>query len=215
MNKQEYLNALARALHKLPPYEREEALRYYSEYISDSGDEAAAIAKLPHPNTLAAQITAEYAANNMQGTTKSERKSGTRTALLVIMSIFAAPIALPLAAALVAVAFALLMALFAVGMALGAVLLAIVVTFGALLIAFVAGGIASFYLGITMLFTNFATGIFFIGAGLVLGGIALLCYAPFIKSIKNVAMSFSATIKRMFVGTMHYIKKKLGGKRYE
>ena len=62
MNRNDYMAALRRALSILPEEERASALRYYEEYFDDAGpeNEGRVIADLGDPQTVAAQILADY-----------------------------------------------------------------------------------------------------------------------------------------------------------
>ncbi|MCL2882739.1 MAG: DUF1700 domain-containing protein [Coriobacteriia bacterium] len=165
MNKTEFLEQLRRKLKNLPPDEVNEALSYYEEYFSDAGpeNEAATIAELGSPAEVAAGIISDYAIKDVSG---DEGKKSTGSSLsviwIVILGIFASPIALPLAIAAVAVIMVLLISVFAVFLSLAASA-----------IALIASGLVALICGVVVMFQSFASGIFFIGTGLVtiaLGG---------------------------------------------
>lgn len=93
MNREEYMAALEKHLRKLPRDERENALVYYNEYFDDAEpeNEDRVIGELGSPAKLAAQLRSEYA---LKGNEQEKKKMP--VVLIVILSIFAAPIALPL-----------------------------------------------------------------------------------------------------------------------
>lgn len=165
MNKTEFLEQLRRKLKNLPPDEANEALSYYEEYFSDAGpeNEAATIAELGSPAEVAAGIISDYAIKDVSGDgDKKSTGSSLSVIWIVILGIFASPIALPLAIAAVAVIMALLISVFAVFLSLAASA-----------IALIASGLFALICGAIVMFQSFASGIFFIGTGLVtiaLGG---------------------------------------------
>ena len=120
MTQQEFLRALARKLRGLPQTEREDALRYYSEYLQDAdlapGADVTPLVGTPEEcarGILADSLIRQEQAGNV--------KSGWRSFWLVLLGIFAAPVALPLAIValvLVIVVFALLLSFFVTGAAL-------------------------------------------------------------------------------------------------
>ena len=119
MTQAQFLRALARRLRGLPEAEREEALRYYKEYMADAGLERGAdVTKLVGtPEQAARGLLADSLIRQER---EANMKSGWQSFKLVLLGIFAAPVALPLAIAafvLVIVVFAVLAALFVSGVA--------------------------------------------------------------------------------------------------
>ena len=119
MTQAQFLRALARRLRGLPEAEREEALRYYKEYMADAGLERGAdVTKLVGtPEQAARGLLADSLIRQER---EANMKSGWQSFKLVLLGIFAAPVALPLAIAafvLVIVMFAVLAALFVSGVA--------------------------------------------------------------------------------------------------
>lgn len=64
MSKNEFLNELRRELAFLSPEELSDAIDYYDEYISDSGDEETALWELGSPKRVAEDIRREYYSKN-------------------------------------------------------------------------------------------------------------------------------------------------------
>lgn len=64
MNKNEFLNELRRELAFLSPEELSDAIDYYDEYISDSGDEETALWELGSPKRVAEDMRREYYGKN-------------------------------------------------------------------------------------------------------------------------------------------------------
>ena len=154
MNKNEYLQELRERLKRLPQEDIDNAVSFYQEYLDDAGaeNEEETIRALGTPEAVAMKIIGEYAVKDA----KQEKKKGNSPLWIVILAIFASPIALPLA-------FALFMVILALG-----------IVFFALSFAGVMVGIA----GIISLFGSFwafsvsaANGIYYLGLSLLAIGI--------------------------------------------
>ncbi|MDR1712731.1 MAG: DUF1700 domain-containing protein [Coriobacteriales bacterium] len=201
MDRNTYLQQLEAALASLPANERQDALAFYAEYLDDAGPQglAAALESLGSPSQLAAQIKAESAIRGLsappaipqpqpQVATVApqpvKQASPWKTVWIVILAIFAIPVGIPLLIVLAAVIFAVLAVLFAVLIALAATVVGIF-----------AGGILSIVAGFILLFSSFATGLFYMGSGLLVLGLALLFGWLFWKLggllIKGVAKLFN------------------------
>jgi uncharacterized membrane protein len=128
MTKKEYLARLGYKLRALPENERRDAIEYYDSYLSDAQDEAAAIAALGTPEEAAANIIVNRAAQGGGSGEERSRTSGIKTALVVILAIFALPVGLPIVIALAATAFALYVTLLAVVFSVGVTGLAVAAT---------------------------------------------------------------------------------------
>ena len=159
MTKVTYLNQLDRCLSRLPFEERQAALRYYVEYFDDAGveNEQKVLNELGSPQSVAAQILADYAVKETGSS--QPMKKGMSTVWIVILAIFAAPIALPLALAVVMIVFALFMVLFA--LLIAAVVIAL-------------GGVALLGSGFAVITQSMSTTIAFLGAGLACCGLGIL-----------------------------------------
>ena len=170
MTKAKYLNQLDRKLRAMPDNERRDALEYYDGYLSDAGDEAAAMARLGSPAEVAANILVSHAAKEPAPgeTGQSAGKTGAKgfkIAWMVALAIFALPVGLPLVIALAAIAFTLIFSLLAIVLATGATILAFLFTGAVGLILFpmivpqdagialflLGGGLASLGLGILLI----------------------------------------------------------------
>lgn len=193
MSKEEFLSQLRKKLKKLPPDDLNDALEYYEEYLEDAGaeNEAAAIAAWGSPDRVASQITADYAVKQM-GENPSAKK-GLSTVWIVVLAIFASPIAIPVAAV---IALAMLIVVMAVGI--------VIVCFYAAAVTVALVGAASFILGICLLFQSFQTAIFYIGAGLFFAGagVAIFLFSVWFskKSFNVIAKIFSKFISRRKAG---------------
>ncbi|MDR1689100.1 MAG: DUF1700 domain-containing protein [Clostridiales bacterium] len=160
MTKAEYLSQLEQKLRGLPQNEINDALDYYDGYLSDAQEyEDGAIENLGSPAEAAAQILADYVVKNPR---PASRKSGIGTMWSIILAVWAVPVGLPIAIAVVSVAFSLLI-----------VMLSLIVTFGATGAALILAGIV--YL-ITVPFiaaSHFASAVLFTGVAFFAAGVGI------------------------------------------
>ena len=174
MSREDFLLKLRKCLKRLPQEEIDSAVSYYAEYLDDVGveNEATAIAALGNPYQIASQITAEYAVKDMQAAPSA--KKGLATVWVVLLAVFASPIAVPIALALACVALALVIVIFSLILSLAAVAF-----------SFVVSGIACFVVGVCVIVQSPATCLFYIGVGLFLLGAGVLCGLAVIKLSKK------------------------------
>ena len=127
MTKDAFLQALAAGLQSLSREEREEALRYYREYIEDAVDagrsEEEVIASLDAPGEIALGLARDAAFTRAA---EKPTPRNTSKALVAVFGILSLPIALPIAIALIAVAVSVLAAAFAAAVAILAAIVAVV-----------------------------------------------------------------------------------------
>lgn len=177
MNKMQFLNDLSRRLRGLPKEDYDDAMNYYTEYFMDAevDDEADVIPMVGKPEEVARKILDDALVQQIEpersgsdegvgykGKEKS-KKSVRKIVWLTVLSIFAAPIALPLAIAAAALVFSLAIAAFSVVFAIGA-------SFVALLISGIVIIPGIFWAG------NIAQGILILGISLVAVAISLLLF---------------------------------------
>lgn len=165
MNRQEFFRQLEDQLKKVPHEEALAALEYYREYFDEAGEENEedVLRELGTPERIVSQIRAEIAMKNLNKEEAPSVKKGISAIWLVILAIFAAPIALPLAIAAVAVVAALSIAA-----------LAIVLSLVVAVVAMFCSGIFAVGVGIAYLFSSFSAGLCAVGVGLVTLGITVL-----------------------------------------
>lgn len=164
MSREEYLRALSRELRRLPKDEYEKAMDYYVEYFEEAGQEKEQeiIKDLGSPKDVAAQIIMDAAMERMDKPQKS-MKRGLSTVWMVVLAVCAAPIALPLAIGILAMAGGVLVTA-------GALLLcALLVEAGA-----VAAGVVAVVGGIVLLFSHPLSALTVTGMGLFMIGISIL-----------------------------------------
>lgn len=164
MSREEHLRALSRELRRLPKDEYEKAMDYYVEYFEEAGPEKEQeiIKDLGSPKDVAAQIIMDAAMERMDKPQKS-MKRGLSTVWMVVLAVCAAPIALPLAIGILAMAGGVLVTA-------GALLLcALLVEAGA-----VAAGVVAVVGGIVLLFSHPLSALTVTGMGLFMIGISIL-----------------------------------------
>ena len=160
MNRREFIEELKRRLRKLPYDEIKEAIDYYEGYFDDAGEEneQAVLAELGSPAAVASQIIADFAVKEAE--IDKPVKKNWRSTWLVILALFASPIAVPIALAVGAVVLALIISL-----------LAVLISFFAAGVSIVAGGLASAAAGVFVIFQSVPTTMLYFGVGLILLGI--------------------------------------------
>ena len=184
MNRQDFIAALRKELSKLPPEEIADATEFYEEYFDEVLDnldvsgmtdeeaegarakkEAELVQEIGSPKTIANQIKAEYASKILEG---SDAETGSRPSVghklsavwWVIIGICSAPVSIPVAIGIICALCGVLTGM--VGLIIG--------IFAAIAALF-AGSIAAIAVGISSMPVSPATGVMFIGGGLM--GIAL------------------------------------------
>lgn len=198
MDKQTFLRRLEEGLRQLPPEEREDILAYHREYFQDAGpeQEAKVIQELGDPDLLARRLLSEYGEQPPASTPppppsqpqpeapKKKRPSGV---LVAILAVLAAPIALPLAAALGAVAIVLAVAALSVALALMAVIVGVLVT-----------GFALVALGFSGLLLYPPAALVVLGAGLVCCGLGLFGVMPVVRLIQAMFRGLASLFRKAF-----------------
>ncbi len=164
MNRNEFLKELEKRLLYIPAEDRQDALEYYDEYISDMGlsDDDDVIEKLGTPKDVARNIIDECTQKHIEKVKEEKTVKNKATVLwLSILGILSLPVSLPLAIAVIAIAFAFLM-----------VIIALMFAAFVCSIAWVIGGIVALFIGIFV--PGFGQKILTIGVGLALLGAGLL-----------------------------------------
>ena len=141
MNKQEYLDALRRALVQMPSEERERQLAYYDELISDMCEdgmsEAEAASRLGEPNAVAQELLAALPLWALVKTRVSP--GGGFSPLVIALLILGFPLWFPLLTAVGAVLLSLIITLWTLFIAYAAVVFALLASAVALTIALPLG----------------------------------------------------------------------------
>lgn len=190
MNKDKFIEELKRKLKRLPKEEVDNIITYYLDYFEDADKgESEVLKELGDPSEIASQILSEYAFNS---DVENNKKNNANKILLVILSIFAAPIALPLAIAAIVVLFAMVLVI-------GALLLSLTI----ITLAFMLSGVITSIAGALVIVQGPATGVLYIGIGLasigigILSGLAIRNLSPKVYTfMKNTTMRLVSKINK-------------------
>lgn len=164
MNKTEYMKILSKKLRHLPKEDYDRAIEYFEEYFAEAGseNEQQAIQDLGSPEEAARELIMNLAEQNVSEPPKTVKR-GMSAVWIGILGVCAAPIALPLALAIVILIACVFLVV--------AVCLLSVLIEG---ISVAAGGIINIVAGIAILFRAFGDGLCNLGVGLICFGAGLL-----------------------------------------
>lgn len=195
MNKEEFLKTLDQNLSKLPDEEREAALQYYEEYLYEAGseNELETIKRLGNPTQIAKQLMADFVAKEIE-TKPLKAKQSFQAFWIVIVALFASPIAFPIAISIAAVAFAAIVTV-----------MTILFTISLVTVVFLVTSLVLGITGIMKLFIHPATAAVSIGASCVLLGFGILASVLIYVIVRNVI----PTIMKKIIEICHKAK---GGK---
>lgn len=104
MNKEKFMLMLEKKLKKLPDEERKTALTYYEEYFAEAGkeNESQVIEELGDVSQITSQIMANFVIKESNSIENHKNfKHSISIVWLIILAIFASPIALPIALVLI------------------------------------------------------------------------------------------------------------------
>lgn len=185
MNKEEFLQQFKKNLINISDTEKEDAVRYYTEYFEEAGEEneQKVIEELGSPVMLARKLSAEAAikdinidnvginvhqVNSAANEEKKDRKShegmwGNVFTIVLLLCSF--PIWLPLSIVAAVLVFVVILIAF--------IFVFCIVIVGA---ALVVSGTAGVLAGFAALFVRFINGITVIGAGLFMAGLGALVF---------------------------------------
>ena len=186
MNKQQFMQELENCLRHLPADDRSDALEYYSEYIDDLGllDSDDVCSRLGTPKDVARTIIAQTTERRLAEQTEKKTVRGSGSIIwLVILGIFASPIALPIA------------------ISIAVIIIALLITVGSVLLSFFIAGAAMVFAGIFCALFSFFTGtvaqVFVcIGAGLFITGLGLLIVMGTVALTRLIARGISSLLSK-------------------
>ena len=188
MNKHTFLKQLNKALKPLPKEDREDAILYYKEYFEEMGvgDNDEISGQVASPKEAAKEIITNCTKKHLEN---KEPKGGIKNHLttiwMIILGIFAAPIAFP-------VALILFILIFCVG----------IVLFCLVLAAFCASAgmvVAGIFLFTGIFFApNFAQGLVLCGLALVSFSLGIIIMGGFVQLIYLCIRGIIALFKKLF-----------------
>ncbi|MGL4372404.1 MAG: DUF1700 domain-containing protein [Turicibacter sp.] len=164
MNRTQFIEELSKKLKRLPQEEIDNALSFYEEYFDEAGIDSQqdVLKELETPSIIASQLLTEYAFKE-EVVEVSVPKKGISSVWFIVLAIFAAPIALPLA-------FALVMVI----LAMAIVVVSLIFAFSMVTLAFFIAGISIAFAGASVMTQGFWTSIMFMGLGFIFIGLSLL-----------------------------------------
>ncbi|WP_057876608.1 DUF1700 domain-containing protein [Liquorilactobacillus aquaticus] len=186
-DKESYLKELEGYLEPLTPEEANDAIDFYGEYIEDANLQTKKEIeyKLGNARQLSRKILADYSIkadeDNRQNNRKSTPQSNSKMIWMIILVIISAPMTLGIGGVvlLMIMCAALVVAIMTV------VLLATLIILMAVCI----------YTGVLLLFTHLATGIFYLGIGIIALG-CLMVVLPVLYWICSVVIQILANFAR-------------------
>jgi uncharacterized membrane protein len=160
MNTREYIEELKIHLRKLPDEDREDAIAYYFEYLTEAGPGGAeeAMARLGTPAQLAAGIRADRAMEQLED---GDANLGEGVSAVWRAGVAAIPrtiLAVLVTAIVIVIFFAIIITLFAVSVGL------------------IGGGIGGLVLGAMFLSVSISSAVFLFGCALIIGAGGFLLF---------------------------------------
>lgn len=163
MNKAEYIKELDKRLKYIPKEDRQDAIEYYTELMSDMGvDESEDVAaRLGSPKEVAKKILDECTQKHVKAYEENKTAKGRATVVwLSILGVLSLPVSLPLAIAVFAIAFAIIVSLIAIYLSLVVTAIALVVEgLVSLVVMWLAPGVAEMMVVLGMGLTSLALGV--------------------------------------------------------
>lgn len=205
MDREKYLNELESYLSLLKPEERADAIIFYSEYIEDAGltTREQIEEKLGTPRQLGRKILADHSIKMSQDEVNEQKiatpRSNIKMIWLILLALLASPFVLGAGGLLVGFLILILFAIVGVIFVLGVLFCAGVVVMGSLI-----------YTGIALLFTSWATGIFYLGLGLLALGV-LLVILPIFYWMMKVILQGIGNFSRYLYNEFSKRRKQKGG----
>ena len=138
------------------------------------------------PASVASKILADFAVKDLTNHPNSAKK-GLSAVWLIVLAIFASPIAIPLLIAVGALTFGLIVT--------GA---ALAFSFFVFIFSLIIGGITSIIGGFTIITQHVPSALFFVGIGLAISGVGLLLFLPLLSTVKNASIALAKLLKKLF-----------------
>lgn len=169
-DQQKYLKELTDYLSPLKDADRDDALEFYEEYLDDAGlDTITAIEeKLGTPRQLSYKILADYSIKDNDESTQDRRPASAHSSWRTFWWILVAIVTSPLT-------FGFSILLLCLLIAAGGVAFGLIVAVIAIVLSIAGIAVASTYIGIGLIATAPFSGLFYLGIGLSLIGLFLIC----------------------------------------
>lgn len=197
MTRNEYLNRLSGRMRRFPKEDYDIAMEYFIEYFEEAGpeNEQQAIADLGTPEDAADAIIRDLAYRQLD--TPPEKQGIRRrisTVWIIILAIFASPIALPLAIVGCAMLFALLATIFS-----------ILVSAAVVVLCSAGVSVVTVFAGIWILFQSPFDGLTTLGAGLAGIGLSIVLSYAAVWLCRKLVLLLIRLFKKLVKkgGTLH------------
>lgn len=198
---EQYFTEVESYLTGVPASEQEEMLQFYKEQVIESGMTVSEMeAKYGTPKQFARTIRLEYFMDMDDAliddtlTPQERTKQRTRMIWLIVLGLFASPILIPVAIAV----------LFIIAMGLFFFICALLGIYG-MVVGTLAGGVASLVFGGMLLTQSIPTAIFFMGLGLLLTGLTI--------AVTPIVLNLTRWMFEMFVKFMKWIGRRFVSRR--
>jgi len=188
MNKEDFIRKLEQNLKHIPKEDREDAIQYYTEYFEemDADENQDITGELGNPEDIAKEIIANCTEKHIE---EQKEKGGIKNSAtviwMIILAIFASPVAIPLALAAIVVFIAFLVVLFAL-------VFTVVCTGGALTVSGVLVFSAIFFA------PGMAQKLVCLGLSLILAGLGVIILIASIKLGELCIRGIAALFKQIF-----------------
>ena len=203
MNREKYLAELEEYLQPLTPEERADAIMFYSEFIDDAGLETRSQIeeRLGTPRQLSRKVLADYSIKTTDEEVKYQRtatpQSNVKMIWLILLALLASPFLLGFGGIMIAVLIGILALLAGLVFGAGVILCAGVVVMGLLI-----------YIGVAMLFSSWAVGLFYLGLG-------LLVVIPLVYWLIRLILQGIANFSKYLYDKLSKKRKEKGGSDHE
>ncbi len=188
MNKNDFITTLKRRLKHLPKEDFEDAIAYYTEYLEEMGVDAQSdvTSKLGTPEDAAREIIANCTEKHINNQKEKGSIKNSTIIRMTILAILASPIAIPLAAAAIAL-LAVILCTFII----------LILTLGFMGVALAGSGILLF---ISILFAvGIAQKLVCCGLGFLFLGVGILLMLATILLSRSYACAIAALFQKMFI----------------
>lgn len=195
MTSNEYFKEFSKEISRLDADDYATALEYFQDYADDAGLTTGEqlVAQFGTPKQLAIKVLADHAVNDESKQTKgpvdtkAKVRKNNNQIWLIILAIFSAPVAIPLAIGLVAALIGMIIAIIAI---FGSIIFTILAVYVSIVIA----GPVALYAGLGLITTSWPVAIVYLGGGLLALGAAFML----LPVLKWLAVGISHIIAGMF-----------------
>lgn len=190
----EYLDDVLDELQEIPEDDRFDIIQYYEEYFLDSGKTVEEVVdEYGSPKQFALKLKINYYSEQDDDESEYSQspKRKIRLIWMIVIGLCASPLLIPLALAFILAIFGILLGL--IGVIIGIYVVCI---------SILGAGLFSIISGVAVLQQSIASGLFFVGLGLLATGVAVF-FAPLLlkgtKWLFQMMMNFVKWVGRRFI----------------